>query len=123
MEMIQAILATGVILVGMMTLGLVMQVIHQVRIQNILTRVETLESRILARLLMEENPLREYPGSKPVTLEDLIRLDLMEQMGQHSPMTDKQVQEIVKEMHDDPNLIPPTNEDLRAVLETRKKQV
>lgn len=107
MEMIQAILATGVILVGLVILGLTMQVIHQVRIAKILTRVATLEARILARLLMEEQTRMEMTQEgTPVTLEDLIQRDLMEQMGMDrdlmTPATEEELLQILRETLVDP---------------------
>ena len=106
MEMIQAILATGVVLAGMMILSLVMQIIHRIRIQKILTRIETLEARILSCLLTEKQTSNQISGNSSVTLEDLIRFDLTEQMNEYSPMTDYEIQKIINEMHDDPDLIP-----------------
>lgn len=105
MEMIQAILATGVILVGLVVLGLTMQVIHQVQIAKILTRMVTLEARILARLLMEEQTRVEMTQEgTPVTLEDLIQRDLMEQMGMDliTPATEEELLQILRETLVDP---------------------
>jgi hypothetical protein len=131
MEMIQAILATGVILVGLMVLGLVMQTIHQVRVAKLLTRVETLEARILARLLMEAETQTAMTGTA-VTLEDLIQRDLMETMGETAPMTDRGVTKLVEEMTttmatetpvDLTLLTPATDKEILAILETRATAV
>ncbi|CBX87973.1 hypothetical protein [Roseovarius Plymouth podovirus 1] len=98
----QAIMATGVVLVGLVILGLTMQVINLVRIQTTLRRVETLEARILARLLMAETQvatetLTEIPGMTPVTLEDLVRMT-QEEMDPDliTPATDEEILEVLK---------------------------
>jgi hypothetical protein len=140
--MIQAILTTGVILVGLMILGLVMQTIHQVKVAKLLTRVETLEARILARLLMEEEVQVRMEGT-PVTMEDLILRDLEEALGETAPMTDRVVAKLAeeiraaetaemakvmavatepetKEMALDLHLLTPaTDKEILAMLETR----
>lgn len=91
----EATMATMVILLGLMMVGLVVQAMNQVRLMGILRRVATLESRILARLLMmetqeqattarQEMDLETMMEGTPVTLEDLIHLDLMETMAKEA---------------------------------------
>lgn len=91
----EATMATMVILLGLMMVGLLVQAMNQVRLMQTLRRLETLEARILARLLMMETKdqattarmdqtiqdLTEIPGMTPITLEDLETLAQMEAEG------------------------------------------
>lgn len=118
-DKITLILITVAANLGLLVAGLIVMAIHQSRTIRVLKRIQTLEDRILARMLMEDRDREMTIQGTPATLEDLIQMDLMEQMGQVAPMTDRQVQEMVQEMKADPNLTPATTEDLVKVLETR----
>ena len=85
----EATMATMVILLGLVLVGLLVQTLNQVRLVGILRDLQRLEDRILAHVVhmetkAEANASREdnmdqmMEGS-PVTLEDLIRLDMLEQ--------------------------------------------
>lgn len=95
MEYGEPIMLTGAILVGLVVLTLVAQVLHAVKIQKAEDSMNKKLDEIIDRL-----PRDHYSG-QPVSLEDLINLDLMETMGKVAPMTDRQVQEIIKELKDD----------------------
>lgn len=98
MDMIEAILVTSVVLVGLLVLNLVLQVLHQVRMTKVLNRLVKLEDRILARLLMEDQIEAELQG-EPVTLEDLILRDMLEKDPDlYTPATNEDMLKILKEI-------------------------
>lgn len=96
MEYAEPIMLTGAILVGLVVLGLVAQVFHAVQIQKAECSMNHKLDELLARL---PDPEYQIEGTS-ASLEDLINLDLMEIMGKIAPMTDRQVQELAKEIKD-----------------------
>jgi len=100
------VLVTAAATLGLVLTGLVVQALNLVKVTRAILRVEILEARILARLLMAETKeetealMTEIPGTTPVTLEDLARRDLMEQMGKDpdlmTPATDQEILEVLK---------------------------
>lgn len=70
----QAIMSTAVVLIGLTLVGLLIQILNQVRLMKI-------TDRILARLLMaDQTTLEMTMEGTPITMEDLILRDLEEQM-------------------------------------------
>lgn len=92
----EPIMLTGAILVGFVVLGLVAQVFHAVQIQKAERSMNHKLDELLARI---PDPDYQIEGTS-ASLEDLINLDLMETMGKIAPMTDRQVQELAKEIKD-----------------------
>lgn len=95
MEMIPAIMATSAILVGLIVVGLVLQIVYHVRSDRMTKQMNHIES-MLNQILIQD----EIQMGQSATLEDLINLDLMETMGKVALMTDCQVHELVKEMRE-----------------------
>jgi hypothetical protein len=96
MEMIPAIMATGAVLVGLALVGLILQIAYHVRSDRMAKQINHIEFMLNQFLIQDEIQI-----GQPATLEDLINLDLMETMGKVAPMTDRQVQEMVKELKND----------------------
>lgn len=90
----ESIMLTGAILVGLVVLGLVAQVFHAVQIQINKRSMNQKLDELLSRI---PDPDYQIEGTS-ASLEDLINLDLMETIGKITPMTDRQVQKLVKEI-------------------------
>lgn len=122
----QAILSTAIILIGLTMVGLLIQILNQIRLIRVLSRILTMEDRILARLLMAETATQMITmEGVPVTMEDLILRDLeeamtgaartMETMDMETMMTDMTHQTPEKDMVDPTeNLTAPTKTVRRA---------
>jgi hypothetical protein len=83
----QAIMSTAVVLIGLTLVGLLIQILNQIRLIKVMNRVLTIEDRILARLLMADQTILEMTmDGTPVTMEDLILRDLEEQMTEVTTM-------------------------------------
>lgn len=88
---------------GLLIAALIAGAMNQVRVTRTLRQIKTLEDRILARLLMitDPAPVELTLEGTPVTLEDLIKMDLMEQMGQDpdlmTPATEEELTKILTE--------------------------
>lgn len=107
----QAIMSTAVVLIGLTMVGLLIQTLNQIRLIRLLTRVLTMEDRILARLLMAEEmtPMITMEET-PMTMEDLILRDLEEQMtGAARTMETMDMETMMTDM------TPPTPEKVEVV--------
>lgn len=88
---------------GLLIAALIAGAMNQVRVTRTLRQIKTLEDRILARLLIltDPAPVELTLEGTPVTLEDLIKMDLMEQMGQDpdlmTPATEEELTKILTE--------------------------
>lgn len=112
------ILITVTVTLGLTMAALLLMGIHQVRILQYLKEILQAEMNHPQTMIPTPAMMEETRKGTPVTLEDLIQLDLMEQMGRVDPMTDRQIQEMVEEM--DPALTEEaTTEDLKRVLTQR----
>lgn len=81
----QAILSTGVVLIGLTLVGFLIQILNQIRLMKIMNQLLRMEDRILNRLLITNQTNLETVLELPmegtlVTMEDLILRDLEERM-------------------------------------------
>jgi hypothetical protein len=86
---------------GLILVGLVVQAMNYVRLCKLMTRMETTEARLLARMMMIETKDKSDMLSLgvPATLKDLIKRDLEENFQEHPG-----------------NLVSPTDEELERIL-------
>ena len=90
---------------GLVLVALIIKTITQIRTNHMMDQILTLENRILSQI--QEIPVEMMIQGTPITLEDLIQRDLMEQTAQVeltskglegvTPMTDEELLEIMEE--------------------------
>lgn len=99
-ELTTLVMVTAAINLGLILVILIVGAMNQIRTNQIMNRVLTLENRILARL--QETSMEVMMEGTPVVLEDLIKRDLMEQMEQNpelnAPVTEEELMKIRQEM-------------------------
>lgn len=77
----QAILSTGVVLIGLTLVGFLIQILNQIRLMKVMNQLLRMEDRILMANQTNLETVLELPMEGTlVTMEDLILRDLEEQM-------------------------------------------
>lgn len=95
----QAIMSSAVVLIGLTLVGLLIQILNQVRLIRITNRILTMEDRILTRLLMaDQTTLEMTMEGTPITMEDLILRDLEEQMTEAKTMETMAIETMMTDM-------------------------
>lgn len=96
-------------ILGLVLTGLLLQVLNHLRLMTVARRQETTEARILARLMILETAMTDQHQEMeitmegtPVTLEDLIRADLEEQMTEanQTMATPEELTRVMKDLLD-----------------------
>lgn len=106
----QAIMSTAVILIGLTLVGLLIQILNQVRLIRITNRILTMEDRILTRLLMADQTILEMTmEGTPITMEDLILRDLEEQMTEAKTMETTDIETMMMDM-----ILPTSKKNMAA---------
>ncbi|AWY08833.1 hypothetical protein vBRpoPV14_48 [Ruegeria phage vB_RpoP-V14] len=111
----QAIMSTAVVLIGLTLVGLLIQILNQIRLMKTMDRILTMEDRILARLLMaDQTTLEMTMEGTPITMEDLILRDLEEQMTGAKTMETMAMETMMTDM-----TLPTPEKDMVAPTETQ----
>lgn len=94
------VISTVAINLGLILTVLIVRAITQIRTNQIMDRILILENRILSQ--MQRTSVEVEMEGTPVILEDLIKRDLMEQMGNNlmTPATEKELKGLLQEIQE-----------------------
>jgi len=81
----QLTLITVSAVMGLLISVLLAQVLNHIRIIKTVQRIQTLEDRILARLLVLTKQLTPEPMGTPVTMEDLDQIQMELELSDKTP--------------------------------------
>ena len=92
------VISTVAINLGLILTVLIVKAITQIRTNQIMDRILILENRILSQ--MQRTPVEIEMEGTPVEMEDLIKRDLMEQMGKGlmTPATEEELKGLLQEI-------------------------